>query len=535
MKVLIIGLDGATWNVLDAVLLKDYMPNLKRLKDNGYSGVLQSTVPPITPVAWTTCITGCKPQTHGIFGWYEYSFEEDLLTTATSNNCIVPNMWQELSYQGYKIASINVPGTYPCPEVNGVVVAGFGFPGLQSEFTYPKNFKNEIMDTIADYDVMAKWNKSAKHDSKVLEQNLKCVERSFEQRLEVAKIISHKTEWDVMMVQFQDTDLIAHVLWPYLDKNTRDNHGPQRDRLFKLFKRLDEIIGELLALASTSDLMVAVVSDHGLCRRIAEIKPNVLLAKWGYLKAKSSFGRKRDRWAKKINLLRGKTKRHEDIGSKQPTNSDFNWRYSKAMVVHAPINGHLFLNVKGRQPHGNVEPGQEYENILLDLKKRFEQCINPENKERVFETVDTPEKVYGATGEQIQNCADLILVPKNGYELKVSWSNKRTFLKSFPLSHLEGSHHRDGIYLFSGTNVNCNVNRPTHIENVAPTIYAALGAKLPSYLDGCVLESIFVEKKPIRYYQSQLKSDLHKTKRKILSEEEEFEVTKRLSALGYIE
>lgn len=535
MKVLIIGLDGATWNILDAFLLENYMPNLKKLKDKGYSGILQSTEPPITPVAWTTCITGCKPQKHGILGWYEYSFEEDLLTTTTSNNCLVPNMWQELSYQGYNIVSINVPGTYPCQKINGFLVCGFGCPGPQSEFTYPKNLKNEIMDNISDYDVMATWNKSAKQDPKALEGNLKCVERSFKQRLEVAKMISHKIEWDVMMVQFQDTDLIAHVLWSYLDKNTRDNYVLQRDRLFRVFKRLDEIIGELLDLASTSDLMVAVVSDHGLCRRIAEIKPNVLLAKWGYLRAKSSFRRKRDRWSKKINLLRGKSEKHEDIGVKQPRNSDFDWRHSKAMVIHSPINGYLFLNVKGRQPYGIVEPGQEYENILRDLKKRFEQCINPENSERVFEKVDTPEKVYGATGAHIQNCADLILVPKNGYEMKVSWSNKRKFLKSFSLSHLEGSHHREGMYLFSGTNVNCHVNQPVHIVDIAPTIYAALGAKLPSYLDGRALESIFFEKKPITYYQSQLKHDLHKTKRKVLSEEEEFEVAKRLSVLGYIE
>jgi predicted AlkP superfamily phosphohydrolase/phosphomutase len=71
MKVLIIGLDG--------FLSDNYMPNLRRLKVGGYSGVLQSTEPPTIPAAWTTCINGCNPQKHGILVFREYSFKDDSL------------------------------------------------------------------------------------------------------------------------------------------------------------------------------------------------------------------------------------------------------------------------------------------------------------------------------------------------------------------------------------------------------------------------------------------------------------------------
>lgn len=75
MKILIIGLDGATWDVLDDFVLDNYMPNLKRLKAGGYSGILRSTDPPVTPAAWTTCITGCQPYTQGWLSWRGYEAE----------------------------------------------------------------------------------------------------------------------------------------------------------------------------------------------------------------------------------------------------------------------------------------------------------------------------------------------------------------------------------------------------------------------------------------------------------------------------
>ncbi|MHC4647129.1 MAG: alkaline phosphatase family protein, partial [Planctomycetota bacterium] len=137
MKVLIIGLDGATWDVLDESLLEHHMPNLGKLKGQGYSGILHSTEPPITPAAWTTCITGCNPETHGIAGFRRYSPEDDSIGIGNATDSLVPNMWQELSAQGFKVASINVPWTYPCQEVNGIMVAGYGCPGPQSSFTYP--------------------------------------------------------------------------------------------------------------------------------------------------------------------------------------------------------------------------------------------------------------------------------------------------------------------------------------------------------------------------------------------------------------
>lgn len=150
MKVLIIGLDGAAWDVFDDFLLDNYMPNLKKLNKGGFRGIRRSTDPPVTPAAWTTCITGCQPYTHGMLGFKDYSFEDDHLRISSAASCRVPNIWQQLSSQGYKVASINAPWTYPCQEVNGVIVAGYGVPSIEARFTYPSGFKNELLERIGD-------------------------------------------------------------------------------------------------------------------------------------------------------------------------------------------------------------------------------------------------------------------------------------------------------------------------------------------------------------------------------------------------
>jgi predicted AlkP superfamily phosphohydrolase/phosphomutase len=234
------------------------------LKKGGWSGVLQSTHPPSTPPAWTTCITGCQPYTHGVVGFRDYSFRNNSLRISTAASCRIPTMWEELSDQGFKVASINVPWTYPCRKVNGIMVAGYGLPGTEVQFTYPKDFKAELLEKIPDYQILAKWEYSENMDPAQFETNVSRVERSFEQRLETAVLVNDKIKPDVMMVQFQDTDLIEHFVWPYLDKSTRDKYPSERDRFYTMFKKLDKIIGNLLELADAEKSVVVVVSTTGV-------------------------------------------------------------------------------------------------------------------------------------------------------------------------------------------------------------------------------------------------------------------------------
>jgi len=536
MKVLIIGLDGATWDVFDDFLLDHHMPNLKKLKCEGYSGVLQSTEPPITPAAWTTCLTGCQPYTHGVVGFQEYSFKENRLKISSSASCLVPNIWQELSKQGYRVASINVPWTYPCHEVNGILVAGYGCPGPQSQFTYPSNFKDELLKNIPDYDIRAHWDWKPGDTFAKFGKNIERVERNFQQRLETAKLIAGKINCDVMMVEFQDIDTMEHHIWSYLDKHTRDMYDAHRDRLFRMFEKLDKTIGYLLDVVSSKDSMVVVLSDHGLGKRIATISPNVLLHQWKYLKFRSVF---RCNAARRIRHLRRRlhsllfpTKQTAQFNVRL---SDVDLRRSKAVVMHMALSGYVYINVKKRQLFGCVNPTNEYGKTIEDLRRRFQDAVDSNTGQPLFSKVAVPTELYNIEKADAEKFGDLLLIPQPGYTLSLSRPRSGQYVKMMSDDSIKGCHRYEGVIICYGANIGRAKNRIANIVDVAPTVYAALGAKLPGYMDGRVLVDVFSQEIKIQYQDSGARDGAVPGKKEQLSATEEALVAKRLAELGYLD
>ena len=159
--------------------------------------------------------------------------------------------------------------------------------------------------------------------------------------------------------------------------------------------------------------------------------------------------------------------------------------------------------------------------------------MNPTTGEKLFSKVGTPSSVYGFKGDNWRKYGDLVLVPKTGYEIVLSTSSRGGSVQMSNNGGLRGYHSYDGIYIFQGEGIKSGVGREIDMVNIAPTVYATLGAELPSYMDGRVAEEAFVEKKKITYRQKEIAA----TRRigKELSKEEEAEITKRLSALGDLE
>jgi predicted AlkP superfamily phosphohydrolase/phosphomutase len=531
VKILIIGLDGATWRVFDESLLAGHMPNLHRVKLGGCCGVLRSTEPPITPAAWTTCITGCQPYTHGVVGFRDYSFMNDTLRISTAASCRVPTLFEVLSEQGYKAASINVPWTFPPRAINGVMICGYGMPGTDSDFTHPKELRDELLRAIPDYTVLANWEVAGNTDSEKFEQNVSRIERCFEQRVQTAKLVASKIEPDLMMVQFQNTDLVEHSVWPCLDRKTRDKYPAKRDRLLQMYGRLDERIGELLEMVDLSRVTVAVVSDHGLCGLLGIIRPNMLLHQWGYLHFKGPLRRMIRRLRRNLASLVSDKKRQMSIEMKTPVD----WRRSRAMIVYPAMNGHIYVNVRGRNVNGMVGRGKEYREVIKELRRRFAEIEDPRTGKGVFARIATPDELYGKEGLDKEIVGDLVLVPKPGYIVHQTTSRKGKPLKLQPEDTLVGCHCRDGIYAFSGPNIRSGMTREAHIADITPTIYALLGIAIPSYVDGRPMQEIFTDEVAVNYREYRVKPGSDSRADRVLSDSQEEEVAKRLSALGYLD
>jgi predicted AlkP superfamily phosphohydrolase/phosphomutase len=530
MKAMIIGIDGGTWRLFDDELLRSHTPHLYSLKMKGFWGELRSTDPPITPSAWTTFITGCQPYKHGVVGFKDYSFTENRTRISSSVSCRVPTMFEQLSEQGYKIISINVPWTYPVREVNGIVVAGFGMPGAESVFTYPADFKEKLLSKIPDYTVIPDTDNSEPANLKILEENLRKFERCFEQKVQAARLACEQVEPDVMMVQFQNIDTMGHIMWSYLDSETRDNFPEQRDRIFKTLEKFDEALGDVLKLVTNSDAVVCVASDHGLCRLRGIIRPNVYLRDWGYLKFASPVKSIAVRLMRGLNRLAGKKQPIMTVESKTP----LDWRRTKAMMLIPALSGHIYVNLENRNLKGSVKQGKEYEQILDELSSRFLELTGPDGSERLFIKAIRPAKLYDSENIDNEITADLILIPNDGYTTSDKVNKKTASMKLLPADHVGGSHRYEGMYIFNGPNVRTGEG-PGHIVDIMPSIYALLGIELPDYIDGRPMQDIFRQPVDVKYRKSGDETSKHTRGGEALSSEQEEQIVKRLRALGYTE
>ena len=292
-RVLIIGLDGATFDVLNPLMEAGRMPNLRRLIETGSSGILESTKPPITPAAWTTFMTGKGPGRHGIVDFEKYDAKTNKLSFNSTYEIREKTIWEMLSEKGFKVGSINVPMTYPPRKVNGFMISGFETPNTEVEFTHPQDLKQDILKRWPGYNYRSDWQRKVFGGDDLFRRNVQYIAESFGQGFEIASYCGDKYGWEVMMVLYKLVDNLQHKAWKHLDPRTASQHPRRAEIAAACFETLDKTIGDLADYASKNDAIVLIMSDHGHGSLDGKAQANALLQQWGYLKIKS----KRDQMA----------------------------------------------------------------------------------------------------------------------------------------------------------------------------------------------------------------------------------------------
>jgi len=515
-RVLIIGIDSGSWEVLGPYIEKGCMANLERLRDGGTWGILQSTQPPLTPPAWVTIMTGLNPGRHQVAAFEEYDFATNSLRFTNSQSIAVETMWGYLSRLGYKVASLNMPWTYPPLAVNGVLVSGYGCPGMQFDYTYPAELKEKIEKEIPDYDMAQRWQKGNLEEDALSELNLERSKRILEHSVELAQLVDRDMGWQVMAVEIQQLDTLLHRLWKYVIPSGWERWPKRSAKVSEFFAKLDTVLGNLTKLASKENDLILMVSDHGHGAIQAKVKPNTLLAEWGYLH--------------KPTLVSRMFRRLRHIVEK----FGLDWSRTKAAAIFVGQNTFIFLNVKGRQPGGIVEPGKEYDNLIAELKQRFLEVQDPGTGDKVFADALTPEELYGTEDIDHQRTGDLILIGADGYH-PIRSLRKGGFIEHAEDYHLGGCHRPEGMYLISGAGVKGGFELHADIADIAATVYAALAVAPPYELDGEILTQAFKEPLAKPKPQATAAKAPVKIEPKNLSVQEEELVSKRLADLGYLE
>lgn len=553
-RILVIGLDGATFDLIKPWAREGHLPALAHLMAHGVHGALRSTIPPMTAPAWTSFATGVNPGKHGLYDWIARVPGSYTFTPVTSLDAKAPTIYSLLSEAGRRVCALNVPMTYPASPVNGLMISGMPAPSLKHTVSYPPDALEQIVTAIGDY--MLYPDPGQAYSDSGVDAFLARLYACTELRVKAFDYLRQREPWDFAMMVFNGTDTVSHAMWKYMDRE-HPLHDPARyDRygsaIRDFYRTVDGYLGQVIDTLP-DDTVLVVMSDHGFGPFHKFIHVNNWLIHEGFMairpdarsRVKQSFFRAGFApmtvydWLMRLGL--GGLKREVVRGQGQGllkamflSFDDVDWQRTVAYSLGNV--GQIYLNVKGREPFGCVEPGAAYEHRRDAILARLQDLRDPETGETIVEAVFRREEVY--RGDLVARAPDILFLPRRleyfGFGEYEFGSHR--IVESMRRG-ISGTHRMNGIFLAYGAPVRPGLAiHGAAIVDLAPTMLHLSGRPVPAHMDGRVLEEALVE--GFRSVERSTEPLDHGTvpgrNGQGLSDEDREVLAQRLRSLGYV-
>lgn len=550
-RIICIGLDGGTFDLIRPWADSGKLPTFKKLMDGGAWSELQSTVPPVTASAWSSFMTGKNPGAHGLFDFMHRRQGSYDLAPVSALDRDGRAVWDLAGEAGKQVIVMNVPVTWPPQPVNGLMVTGLLTPRGAANYTYPPELKDEIQSAIGEY-IIYSDEVYSRGRGRVL---LDALKYSAEQRTRAAGYLLQRYPWDLFVLVFPETDTVSHGLWSAYDPSHHE-HDPAeaaqfRDGILELYQHIDGLLARLLDKAGAGndgpDSTVLLMSDHGHGPVRNFLYVNNYLAQLGYLQFKRNLSTRVKHLAFRLGLTPrtvyrlllavglGKLRRTLDKrrGGRGLLKrfflsfGDVDWARTRAYSIG--YIGEVHVNLRGREPQGTVEPGDEYERTREQLIAELRALKLPDGTPLV-EHIWRKEELY--SGAHLAEAPDILFLPHKLETIAFGdfeFGSNKIVEPSYGVS---SSHRMPGIFVAGGACVKpAGQFTGARLIDLAPTILHLLGLPVPTDMDGRVLSEIAADARPIDYGGS---SGGRAQSAEGYSEEEEAQVIERLQDLGYI-
>jgi len=545
VRCLVVGLDGATLDLIRPWAADGRLPNMARLMEVGAQGELRTTLPPQTSPAWPSFMTGMNPGRHGVFDFLRR--RPGGFDMVNSSQIAAKTLWQLLSEAGLRVGVLSVPVTYPPAPVNGFMITGILSPRL-AEISFPPGLHRRYESELGRYRIGPDVNFREGNEDLFAADLAAMMER----RAQYALRLMADHEWEFCMVHFLGLDLAQHALWRLIDPShprydARDArlHG---DLLPNLYQKADAILGQLWDQLGSEDMLL-VMSDHGFGPLHGTVNLNNILLQHGFLHLKQDavtriryslfrrgitprgiYG-----WLIKLGMQNLVNRfsfraRNAFLGRLMPFSS-VDWARTRAYSMgHV---GQIYINLEGRDPEGSVPPA-EFEAERERVIELLRQLRHPVNDGPLVDEIILREQAY--KGPYAESGADLHLVMDGGRYIAFPLFASDTHLVSPQVRGDSGCHRMHGVLMAAGPNVRPGaVLKGTQIIDLAPTILYRMGVPVPDNMDGRVLTELFdpdfLSANPwaVKVAQPSGGQPEHS-----FQPEEEAEIEVRLRGLGYL-
>lgn len=549
-KVAVLGLDGATFDLIRPWAEEGKLPTLAQFMRDGAWGELAVQLPPNTVPNWPSYMTGTNPGKHGIVWWLRHRHSWQDMELVDSRLIQQPTIWDLAGQAGKRSIVVNVPVTYPPRTINGVMITdGILTPPGTESFTFPASLSQEIAQKVGEYCLWPAKGYSARNPQPYLDK----LHQVLEGRFKTLRYLLRACDWDFLSAVFSATDWVSHAYWRYTDPQhpLYDAKMAERfgDAILGVYQHVDRILGQLLDELG-SETMVLVMSDHGFGPLYGLSHLNNWLLQEGYLVLKgTALTRLRAflhqvevtmEMAYKIILALGLMGLKKRINPKLHGRSlakalflsfdDVDWQRTQAVAFGAM--GQIYINL----PEASAA---EYSRLRAELAARLQEIRLPGSDEPYVGEVLFREEVY--SGQMLDILPDLLVIPRSMKYLDAGLEFFTNKLFSGALGGTSGTHRRHGIFIAYGPLARRGKElKDLNILDLAPTALYLMGLPVPTHMDGRVLVEALreglTEGRPIERIDLDVgQGDAPGSSEGLSEQEEQKTIMERLRSLGYIE
>lgn len=493
-RVLVIALQEVTRDLMDPWVKQGLLPNIAALMQAGTSGYVRAEAPLITPQNWANILTGVDVGQHGIFDFWQRGGDGIFRETSPAALQAQP-IWTRLRGTGLRSTLLNVPMTWPPPEIDGVVVAGGGLGAAPAPDLFaPRELYDKLIAEHGDYrpEATAPGGRKKRDYINLFDTETPRTTAAFE-------FLLNAQHWDFAMAYFIDAAMAQHYFWADMDDGSVN---PYSGVVASAYKNLDAAVGRLVKAAGP-DTVVFVMSECGA----GPIRSGINLNNWleqqellsplhGPLTGLKQFAEDsllplakqmlptvlKSALSKRSRLLK-------NWASSSGTQLDLDWSQTKAFCRGK--EGNIYVNLAGRDPHGIVQPGKEYDELLNRVGDALCKLRDPKTGARVVTGVARPQQLY--TGPAIEFAPDLIvdwsdaayMVTERGRSSGEVFVERWRKGMSWPTT---GSHRYDGVLIAAGPGIAAGTQMVSASQfDLLPTWLNILGQPVPAGLKGRVL------------------------------------------------
>lgn len=501
------------------------LPNLAALIEKGAHGDCLSTVPSHSWCAWPSFMTGLNPAGHGVFDILEHKPGATRRLPVTYRSIKARTIFDDLSAAGKTTLALNIPLTFPTPDIKGKVIGGGVLPASRS-YTHPVELQEEL-DKNAPFPVNGmSWTTFRNRPEPFLDE---CAEITAK-RQKTFEYLLDTTDWDFATVVYVSTDRIQHCLMEYVSpehpKYEELKDTPVAKQTRAVYQQLDDGLAKLLERTTENDL-VMFMSDHGHqpCTRTCTM--DRILAHLGWAQfSKGSFATNLIRWGPGRRIARrvyDLLKLHGKI--KLPA-SPIDWAHSRAYTSVTSTGEGVSLNLKGREPGGIVDP-KDYDKLRDELADQLAAFRDPDTGDAPIGKIYRKEEVL--SGKFLDTAPDLLLVPAPFYSL----THARGMVEE--ADWLSGDHRLEGVIVATGPEVKPGpLQEEVKLIDLGPTSLAALGVPTGVPRDGHVISSL-VGDVNLEVVETGEGGPGQPQDESGLTSDEEGEIEDHLRGLGYVE